>query len=196
MRTDKCSAVPCIMFQFAQSYSQLLTLRLWRDVGLNERKILWHSTVQKSYMLVMRSCRLPQRPEANKSAWPAWMKFVVASYHVEPLISKLPRLISGCAIYPCTLLILLRCSLDFCYSFFELFMHSTIKYWMPNVVTKVERANKEDIDARYFCNCIDLRAQPSISIPQTVLRHQSTNILQRLLRFDLHNCQQALICLL
>lgn len=73
---------------------------------------------------------------------------------MEPLICKLPRLISGGGIDSGTLAVLLRNFLNVHDCFSKLLMHCTVKDRMTNVVAQIERTNEQDVYPWNLCNGI------------------------------------------
>lgn len=81
-------------------------------------------------------------------------------YHLEALVRKLPGLVARGAVYPTTLPMVLCRLEDPRNSFFQLLVHHAVHDGMADVVSKIERADEEDIDARHFGDRIHLFRTP------------------------------------
>lgn len=89
------------------------------------------------------------------------------TYHVETLVSELTSLISRSRVYATALLVLLRCLLDLGNGLFQLVMHCAVVNGMPNIVSQIEGAHKQYVDAWNFCYSIDLKGAISATQRRT-----------------------------
>lgn len=112
------------------------------------------SSMLKSYKLVVQQCRPQQTPNTYQPV----LNFLgsLCIYHLKPLISKLPSLISSRRIDPAISLILFRHPLNRGYSFFERLMHSATQDGMSNIITQVIWPYEKNVYTRHFSNCVNL----------------------------------------
>lgn len=81
---------------------------------------------------------------------------MVDHYHMEALICEVSCLVSRGGIYPGALVVLLCDLLDPHDGVLQLLVHCSVKDRMSDIVTQIEGANEQDVNAGHLCNGVKL----------------------------------------